>query len=213
MCEEVSRCVSCEYFNHVDGCTLEPPKDCIKEVLVWLKNCVLVMVWRATVYVGNQTTKDRQGYWDRSASQHIFPNQKEKRLNKRKPRPYRLKETETIFSHPPQVIFRCSPNPFSTTTHISLTLPSIGHSAKGIGQKTSAQCQVPSDREDIALHIYDISGRLVKSFSLTTNHSALTTAVSWDGRDNAGRRVKSGVYFVSLKAGEKVLTKKLILLE
>jgi len=102
------------------------------------------------------------------------------------------------------------PNPFTTTTHISLTLPSIVHSAEGIEQSAEGKGQRV---KNIELKIYDLSGRLVKDFSLGTGHSLPGTAVSWDGRDNTGIRVKSGVYFVNLKVGEKVLTKKLILLE
>jgi len=95
------------------------------------------------------------------------------------------------------------PNPFTNTTHISLSFPSIGQRAEGKGQRV----------KNIGLKIYDLSGRLVKDFSLGTGHSSLVTVVSWDGRDDSGRRVRSGVYFVNLKVGEKMLTKKLILLE
>ena len=31
VCQEVSRCISCEHYDFVIGCTLEPPGDCIKE--------------------------------------------------------------------------------------------------------------------------------------------------------------------------------------
>ncbi len=31
VCDEVSRCVSCEHYDFVIGCTLEAPEDCIKE--------------------------------------------------------------------------------------------------------------------------------------------------------------------------------------
>ena len=34
LCSEINRCISCAYFDSVDGCTLEPPKDCIKEILI-----------------------------------------------------------------------------------------------------------------------------------------------------------------------------------
>ncbi len=31
VCQEVSRCISCEHYDFVIGCTLEPPEDCVKE--------------------------------------------------------------------------------------------------------------------------------------------------------------------------------------
>jgi len=85
----------------------------------------------------------------------------------------------------------CHPNPFTTSTTINL--PSIEHRVEGIEEKTSAQCQVPSDRKDIVLHIYDVSGRLVKSVPLTTNHLSL------------GADLSPGIYF--LKADGKTVGK------
>jgi len=61
----------------------------------------------------------------------------------------------------------------------------------------------------ITLRIYDASGRLVKSFSLFTPQVSLFSSVTWDGRDDAGNRVKSGVYFIKLKVkGEKLKVEK-----
>ena len=30
-CQDISRCCSCEFYDHIDGCTLEAPTDCLKE--------------------------------------------------------------------------------------------------------------------------------------------------------------------------------------
>ncbi|MCK4352115.1 T9SS type A sorting domain-containing protein [candidate division WOR-3 bacterium] len=79
-------------------------------------------------------------------------------------------------------------------------------------QKTEIRYQI-ADVNKASLRIYDLAGRLVKSFPLVTNHLSLTTAVSWDGRDNNGEKVASGVYFYKLRVGEKqTITKKAILL-
>ncbi|MBI4722084.1 MAG: T9SS type A sorting domain-containing protein [Candidatus Stahlbacteria bacterium] len=98
-------------------------------------------------------------------------------------------------------LFQIYPNPFTTVT-------SVKWSGVSKGQKISAQ-------------IYDLGGRLVKT--LVTNYSLLTTAVVWDGKDNKGKSVPSGIYFVKLsrrlsgsasggKAGDFSQTKKLLLL-
>jgi hypothetical protein len=55
------------------------------------------------------------------------------------------------------------------------------------------------------IKIYDISGKLVKTFPLTTNHSSLTTNITWDGKDNNGKVTEAGIYFV--KAQDEKLTK------
>ncbi|MCK4395939.1 hypothetical protein KAW96_05005 [candidate division WOR-3 bacterium] len=36
---------------------------------------------------------------------------------------------------------------------------------------------------------------LVKNFSLSTAYSSLATAVSWDGRDDFGKLLPSGIYY------------------
>ncbi len=93
-----------------------------------------------------------------------------------------------------------SPNPFTTSTTIRLILPSKGQSAKGIVQ----------DTKGIELKIYDLSGRLVKDFSLGTGHWALGTAVSWVGSNNRGKMVTPGVYFIKLSSKNHTITQKII---
>jgi hypothetical protein len=90
------------------------------------------------------------------------------------------------------------PNPCRGKTNIQY---SIGHSAEGRGQSA----------EGIGLRIYDVSGRLVKKFLLSTDYYLLSTII-WDGTDEHGRRVSEGVYFVHLEARDVKKTKKIILL-
>jgi len=42
---------------------------------------------------------------------------------------------------------------------------------------------------------------LVKNFSLSTAYSSLATAVSWDGRDDFGKLLSSGIYYCRLTQG------------
>lgn len=95
-------------------------------------------------------------------------------------------------SHKPQL--RIYPNPFTTYTTITLSIPSIGHRAEGM-----------------ELKIYDVSGRLVNELLLPTSYSPLTTEISWDGRDEKGKSVKTGVYFMLLKSGNFATVKKITL--
>jgi flagellar hook assembly protein FlgD len=66
---------------------------------------------------------------------------------------------------------------------------------------TTIQFKVEDAKGKISLKVYDLSGSLVRVLvdeSLPTPYSLLPTAVSWDGRDDAGNAVPSGIYFVKL---------------
>ena len=89
-------------------------------------------------------------------------------------------------------ILNITPNPFSKLTNISL----------GIVQSA----------ERIDLHIYDASGRLIRHFLLPNSYLSSSTSVVWDGTDNERRRVPDGVYLVTLTTGDRVETKKALLI-
>ncbi|GAH97260.1 unnamed protein product, partial [marine sediment metagenome] len=92
-----------------------------------------------------------------------------------------------------------TPNPFKSKTDISF---GIGHRAK-CGEHSA---------EGIELKIYDVSGRMVKSFNLASGILSLASAVSWSGKDQLDRPVPAGVYFVRLETETRSLTRKVILL-
>jgi len=58
------------------------------------------------------------------------------------------------------------------------------------------------------LIIYNATGRLIKEFHIT-DHSF--NRVTWDGRDNSGKKAPSGIYFLKFQVGSYKKTKKIIL--
>ncbi len=83
------------------------------------------------------------------------------------------------------------PNPFSSNTWISYSLP---------------------DNGNVSLTIYDLTGELVRT--LQNGHQpAGKHTVMWDGLNDFGNRVSSGIYFYSLKTEGFVETKKLFKLK
>jgi hypothetical protein len=92
------------------------------------------------------------------------------------------------------------PNPFHKTTVINYIIPHV----------TAA-----TESELYAsLTIYDITGRLVKSFdreALRTNGQS--NHVIWDGIDDRGRSVANGIYFVILEHNTERLQEKIILMK
>ncbi|MCK4352622.1 T9SS type A sorting domain-containing protein [candidate division WOR-3 bacterium] len=102
-----------------------------------------------------------------------------------------------------QPFLKITPNPFTTEVSVQwLEISTTGGSASS-----------GSEGQKASLRIYDLSGRLVKSFSLTTNHLPLTTGVVWDGKDKNNKKLPSGVYFCKLNTKNYNKTKKIILMK
>ena len=83
------------------------------------------------------------------------------------------------------------PNPFNSTTTIGYQLHVAG---------------------DVRLNIFTTTGQLVRTL-ISGNQFPGAHAVVWDGRDNSGQIVSSGVYLYQLKIEDQVQTRKLILVK
>ncbi len=64
----------------------------------------------------------------------------------------------------------------------------------------------------ISLNIYDISGRLIKTLAKGIP-GAGSYFVIWNGKDTRGKKVPSGVYLYTLRAGSYIETKKILLID
>ncbi len=63
----------------------------------------------------------------------------------------------------------------------------------------------------ISLRIFDISGREVKHFPISNLQSPIYTVV-WNGRDDHGNLLPSGVYCCELRQGEFAESREILLL-
>jgi hypothetical protein len=99
----------------------------------------------------------------------------------------------------------CNPNPFRQITHIRYLILDTGYTEHE-SQNSNFEMRNP------LIRIYDASGRLVKSFDPESCILNRESVFSWDGRDNLGRRVAQGVYFMRLSVKDAQITTKTILL-
>ena len=83
------------------------------------------------------------------------------------------------------------PNPFNPLTSIAFELPHT---------------------DDITLSVYDAAGRIVRTL-LSGELAPGSHSVEWDGRDDAGRRLASGVYLYRLSSTEGSEARKMVLLK
>lgn len=70
------------------------------------------------------------------------------------------------------------PNPFNPSTTISYALPF---------------------ESEVVVNIFDLTGSIIKSFNLN-NQTAGYKTLNWDGKNNSGTAVSSGIYIYSIKA-------------
>ncbi|MCP4545978.1 MAG: T9SS type A sorting domain-containing protein, partial [bacterium] len=83
------------------------------------------------------------------------------------------------------------PNPFNPTTTITFDMPKSGK---------------------VDLAIYDVTGRRVATL-VNGTVDAGQHEIMWQGKDDSGNRVASGLYFSRLISGEEMLTRKMMLLK
>jgi hypothetical protein len=88
------------------------------------------------------------------------------------------------------------PNPFVSNTTVSL--------------------MIPTDMVGQDLRIIDQAGRVVRTIELSggsvdDQFSSVRHEVTWDGRDDAGRRVPSGVYFYKVGETHNRMVRKMVL--
>ncbi|HNZ39874.1 MAG TPA: FlgD immunoglobulin-like domain containing protein, partial [Candidatus Latescibacteria bacterium] len=104
---------------------------------------------------------------------------------------WRTHPVSVLVSTPPTALSlsQNAPNPFNPSTTLRFTLPEAGH---------------------VTLAVYDVNGRLVRTLVGRTFLSGHHEVV-WDGCDDTGRAVASGVYVCRLTAAQGVLTKRMVL--
>ncbi|RKZ14134.1 hypothetical protein DRQ50_09500, partial [bacterium] len=89
-------------------------------------------------------------------------------------------------------LYASYPNPFNPLATIPFNLP---------------------DSRKVSLKIFDVSGRLVKTLIGDGMVGAGRNEVVWQGRDDSGRLVATGVYFCRLEAGNFSETRRMTLLK
>ena len=77
--------------------------------------------------------------------------------------------------------------------------------------------QLSKSADDVTLRIYDARGRLVRTLTLgyvpAGIYRAKARAIYWNGTNDVGERVASGVYFYHLRAGNFSSSRKMVILK
>jgi hypothetical protein len=84
-----------------------------------------------------------------------------------------------------------TPNPFSGRTTVAFTLP---------------------EPATVRVEVYDLAGRRVNTLA-EGNWSAGLHTLTWDGRDDRGQSLASGIYFIRLHSGRTELVRRAVLVD
>ena len=88
-------------------------------------------------------------------------------------------------------LYQNYPNPFNPTTDIKFSLPHSGY---------------------VQIKVFDILGREVAEL-VNADFASGSYTVSWNGRNNSGVQVPSGIYIYTIRADEFVSSKKMMLIK
>ena len=88
-------------------------------------------------------------------------------------------------------VYQNYPNPFNPSTIIQYSLPQA---------------------KKVRIVVYDISGKEIALLA-DKYQNAGTYNVTWNGNNNSGQPVASGIYFYTVQAGNYAQTKKMVLLK
>ncbi|MEE8573282.1 MAG: FlgD immunoglobulin-like domain containing protein [Gemmatimonadota bacterium] len=88
-------------------------------------------------------------------------------------------------------VHAAAPNPFGHTTALTYELPSAGA---------------------VAVRVFDVSGKLVRTLVDSEHQTAGLRTLVWNGRDDGGRPVASGVYFFRVDIGGESVMRRAVLL-
>jgi hypothetical protein len=86
---------------------------------------------------------------------------------------------------------RVTPNPFCDRVRIKLAIPTF--------------------TQEVTVYIYDALGCMVRNINLNTSDKSVAS-VYWDGCDADGRKLASGVYFITVDTGEKKIARQILLI-
>ena len=100
------------------------------------------------------------------------------------------------------LLYQNYPNPFSTSTTISFSATDL--------HPSSAVAMLRRVDRLAQIKIYNVKGQLVKQLSIENSKSS----IEWDGKDENGNPLSSGIYFYKLEVGDKIIDiKKCLLLK
>lgn len=88
-------------------------------------------------------------------------------------------------------LYPATPNPFNPSTRLGYSI---------------------SKAADVSINIYNSKGQLLRSFK-RSHDNAGHYSVTWDGKDNSGNHLASGIYFYRMQSEHYTFTRKMLMMK
>jgi hypothetical protein len=92
------------------------------------------------------------------------------------------------------------PNPFNPSTTIMYTLSGVRSQESG------------NSGDFVEIYVYNIRGQRIRTL-VNGYHTAGEYQITWNGTDDTGKQVSSGVYFYRMITGDFVETRRMVLMK
>ncbi|MCF7793352.1 MAG: T9SS type A sorting domain-containing protein [Candidatus Cloacimonetes bacterium] len=118
-----------------------------------------------------------------------------------------------------QYLFESDPIQFSisfvgTDKELIPSTKLIGNYPNPFNPSTTISFSVTQSSDFATIEIYSLKGQKVKIFTFPNGSSGTSEqSVVWNGNDNSGKPVSSGIYFYRLQSGDYAETRKMILMK
>jgi hypothetical protein len=146
------------------------------------------------LYYGSRSAQQNKKLTNYNYKSHNNPYQMQQQINTGKRADawfISLREDSSLIPAPDKVSLNNYPNPFNPATMITYSLPVKDH---------------------VKLGIYNVKGQLVKQL-VSGEQSEGCYEIVWNGKDNSGKLVASGIYYSRITTCSKTLNKKMLLLK
>jgi hypothetical protein len=110
---------------------------------------------------------------------------------------YTVSEKEYIIPYSSTRLHGNFPNPFNPETTIQFSIGNVSASPN-VG--------------NVEINVYNVRGQLVRKL-IDDYFEVGTHTVEWNGKDDDGRNVGSGIYFYQMRVGDSIETKRMVLLK
>jgi flagellar hook assembly protein FlgD len=103
-------------------------------------------------------------------------------------------------------------SPIATVTMRSHALALMQNHPNPFNPQTTISYELPAGARRVRLFVFDLSGRVVRTL-VDDDQPGGSYDVEWDGKNDSGEAIASGVYFYALNVGTQKMTRKLVLLK